>query len=372
MRVLHVYKTSFPTTVGGIEVFIDTLSNQTHDLGVQNTVLSLATVEKTTEVIVNDYKVILAKEDLFIASTGFSLSAFKEYRKQAKLADIIHFHFPNPFGDFLYLFSKKDKPCIVTYHSDIIKQKRLLKIYQPVMNMFLRRMKKIVATSPKYLASSDVLQHHRGKVDIIPIGIIEPKITPKIKQCISEWKSKLPTKFFLFVGELRYYKGLKTAIKSAAESGLPLIIAGKGGDEVELKQYANELGAKNISFLGFISDNDKWALLSLCYCFVMPSHLRSEAFGISLLEAAAMGKPMISCEIGTGTSYVNIDQKTGVVVKPNSVEALTMAMSNIYENEHNTQIFGKAALLRYHQLFSAETQAQKYHKIYCELIKSGI
>ncbi|MEP3196769.1 MAG: glycosyltransferase [Lentilitoribacter sp.] len=368
MRVLHVYKTSFPTTVGGVQVFIDTLSNETNKLGVKNTVLSLAPVDKTTEVTVNDYKVILVKEDLFIASTGFSIAAFKEYRKQAKLADIIHFHFPNPFGDFLYLLSKKDKPCIVTYHSDIIKQKRLMKIYQPMMNLFLNRMGKIVATSPKYLASSNVLQQHKEKVEVIPIGIIEPKNTPKIEQCIDDWKSKLPIKFFLFVGELRYYKGLKTAIDAAAKSALPFVIAGKGGDEAELQAYAKDLGAHNVIFLGFVSDDDKAALLELCHCFVMPSHLRSEAFGISLLEAAARGKPMISCEIGTGTSYVNLDLETGIVVEPRSISALVNAMTQIYEDDELAGKFGKAALARYLELFQADQQAQDYFKIYKNIL----
>lgn len=368
MRVLHVYKTSFPTTVGGVQVFIDTLSNETNKLGVKNTVLSLAPVEKTTEVTVNDYKVILVKEDLFIASTGFSLAAFKEYRKQAQLADIIHFHFPNPFGDLLYLFSKKNKPCIITYHSDIIKQKRLMKIYQPVMNMFLNRISKIVATSPKYFASSDILQQHKDKVDVIPIGITEPKTTPKIQQCIIDWKSKLPGKFFLFVGELRYYKGLKTAIDAAAKSELPLVIAGKGGDEVELRAYAQELGAHNVIFLGFVSDSDKAALLELCHCFVMPSHLRSEAFGISLLEAAAKGKPMISCEIGTGTSYVNLDLETGIVVEPNSVNALDKAMTKIYEDDDLAGKYGINARKRFQQLFKAEKQASQYFALYNNLL----
>ncbi|MEP2981260.1 MAG: glycosyltransferase [Lentilitoribacter sp.] len=364
MRVLHVYKTSFPTTVGGVQVFIDTLSNETNKLGVKNTVLSLAPVEKTTEVTVNDYKVILVKEDLFIASTGFSLSAFKEYRKQAKLADIIHFHFPNPFGDLLYLFTKKDKPCIVTYHSDIIKQKRLLKIYQPVMNMFLNRMRKIVATSPKYLESSNVLQQHKDKVDVIPIGITEPSTTAEIQRCIIDWKSKLPGKFFLFVGELRYYKGLKTAIDAAAKSELPFVIAGKGGDEAELRAYTQELGAHNVIFLGFVSDDDKAALLELCHCFVMPSHLRSEAFGISLLEAAARGKPMISCEIGTGTSYVNLDLETGIVVEPRSISALVNAMTKIYENDGLAGKYGTNARKRFQKLFKAEQQAIQYFDVY--------
>lgn len=115
MRVLHVYKTSFPTSVGGIEVFIDNLSNHTNKLGVENTVLSLADIPQTKRTKVNSYDVVLSKQSFFIASTGFSLAAFTEFRKISASVDIIHFYFPNPFADLLYLVSpKKTLSCYLS------------------------------------------------------------------------------------------------------------------------------------------------------------------------------------------------------------------------------------------------------------------
>ena len=86
---------------------------------------------------------------------------------------------------------------------------------------------------------------------------------------------------------------------------------------------------------------DKIALLHLCYGFIFPSHLRSEAFGISLLEAATVGRPMISCEIGTGTTFVNAANETGLVINPGSPLALREAMQYLLDNPAIAAKMGK-------------------------------
>lgn len=92
----------------------------------------------------------------------------------------------------------------------------------------------------------------------------------------------------------------------------PVVIVGSGPVEAELKAHASRLGLRIVHFLGALPDEDKVALLRLCYAVVFPSHLRSEAFGISLLEGAMYGKPLISSEISTGTSYINVSEVFGV------------------------------------------------------------
>ena len=77
------------------------------------------------EIILNGYKVHQAKEKINIGSTGFSIDALFKFHQLAKQADIIHHHYPHPFGDILQIFSLITKPYIVTYHSDIIRQKNL-------------------------------------------------------------------------------------------------------------------------------------------------------------------------------------------------------------------------------------------------------
>ena len=142
---------------------------------------------------------------------------------------------------------------------------------------------------------------------------------------------------------------------------------GAGPIEHELRENAEKLGLKNVYFLGYQSDEDKVALLTLSYAVVFPSHLRSEAFGVSLLEGAMYGKPLISSEIGTGTSYVNITGETGLVVPPSDPVALRIAMTYLWDNPAQAKEMGQAAEKRYYQYFTAEKMVQSYVELYKKL-----
>lgn len=369
LRVLHFYKTSLPQSKGGIELFIDTLCNTTANYGIKNTVLSLAKVPARSPLSIGNYTVHHAKQNLFIAATGFSISAFAKFKKLATEADIIHYYFPNPFADILHLACRIKKPSIVTYHSDIIRQKTLLKFYTPLMHKFLKSVDHIVFTSPNYFITSQVLQCYHNKVSLIPIGIDAesyPKLNP---QKLLYWKNKLPHPFFLFIGVLRYYKGLHIALDAIKGTPIQLAIAGANGLEQKLQRQVEKNKMANAHFLGFITDEDKVVLLHLCHGFVFPSHLRSEAFGISLLEAAMYGKPLISCDIGTGTSYVNIHRHTGLVIAPASKSELRQAMIYLLENPDKAAAFGKNARNRYKELFTADKQTHAYLNAYHKLLK---
>ena len=368
IKILHVYKTSMPFTYGGVESFIDTLCRTTSELGVTNDVLTLHPEPQGVQIEMNGYSVHQAVQNIFIASTGFSISAFKKFQKLSITADIIHYHFPNPFADILHLVCRPQKPSIVTYHSDIIKQKKLLQIYKPIRNLFLSSTDQIVATSPNYFVSSDVLQKFSNKVSVIPIGIASKDYENVDAERLSFWRNRFPGKFFLFVGAMRYYKGLHIALEAIAGTEIKLVIAGINGIEKELRAKASAQKLQNVEFLGFIDDEDKIALLHLCYGYIFPSHLRSEAFGISLLEAAMVGKPLISCEIGTGTSFVNAANETGIVIPPGSPLKLREAMQFLLSYPKVAADMGKTAKVRSLKLFTADTQARMYVDLYKKVL----
>ena len=370
MNILHVYKTSMPDSVGGVESFIDTLCREDCRLGVQNTVLSLSKKPDPNPVRLDGYTVHQAKQNLFVGSTGFSLSAFGKFKRLASEADIIHYHFPNPFADMLHLAYSPKKPSVVTYHSDIIKQKYLLHVYRPLKQRFLNSVDSIVATSPNYFATSDILQKYADKVSVIPYGIDYRFYEAADPKRLEYWRSRLPEPFFLFVGAMRYYKGLHIALEAIAGTKIRVAIAGINGIEKELKAQAASLQLNNIDFLGFVNDEDKIALIHLCYGFIFPSHLRSEAFGIALLEAAAVGKPMISCEIGTGTTFVNVANETGLVINPGSPRELREAMQYLLDHPDIAVQMGKNAKKRSNELFTAERQAKSYYELYQRLLSS--
>jgi glycosyltransferase involved in cell wall biosynthesis len=368
MRVLHFYKTYYPDSVGGVEQVIRQMCVGTGRLGVRNEVLSLSRDKDLRPFDYEGHTVHRVPLDLEVASNGISLAAFGALKRRAAEADVVHYHFPWPFMDLAHFVAGIDKPTVVTYHSDIVRQKMLLRLYQPLKHKFLRSVDTIVATSPNYLASSAVLDRYRDKTRTITYGL-DKTIYPQAEQARMErWRARIGDKFFLFVGVLRYYKGLHILLDAVAGSDYPVVIVGAGPIEQELKAHAERLGLKHVMFVGALDDADKVALLTLCYAVAFPSHLRSEAFGISLLEGAMYGKPMISSEIGTGTSYINIHGETGLVVPPSDPQALGAAMRTLWDNPALAREMGERAAARYQQLFTAERMASSYNALYHELV----
>lgn len=367
MRVLQFFKTSFPDTMGGVEQVINQIAKGANQLGVKTDVLSLTRDRAAPTVEIDGYLAHRAPLNLHLASTGFSVSAFWRFSQLARKADLIHYHFPWPFMDLVHFGTRIKKPTVVTYHSDIIRQNHLLKLYRPLMRKFLGGVDRIVATSPNYLATSDVLGMYSSKVSVIPIGLDKAKYAQADGERLRFWREKLGEKFFLFIGVIRYYKGLHILIEAAQGSDYPIVIVGAGPEQEVLKAQAAKLGLCNILFVGHLCEEDKVALLTLCYAVVLPSHLRSEAFGISLLEGAMYGKPMICCEIGTGTTLINVGDETGLVVPPSDSVALRQALRRLWENPSKAAEMGLRAEARYWKCFTAAQMVREYVTLYHEL-----
>jgi rhamnosyl/mannosyltransferase len=371
MRVLHFYKTYYPDSVGGIEQVIRQLCVGTGRLGVTNQVLSLSRDKQLAPFEFEGHTVHRVPLSFEIASNACSAAAFGELARLAAQSDVVHYHFPWPFMDLAHFVARVKKPSLVTYHSDIVRQKHLLRLYQPLKHRFLKSVDTIVATSPNYLASSAVLDRYRDKTRVITYGLDRGTYPRPDPARLAHWRAKAGPRFFLFVGVLRYYKGLHILLDAVAGTDYPVVIVGAGPIEQELKAHAARLGLTNVMFVGAVDDMDKVALLELCYAVAFPSHLRSEAFGISLLEGAMFGKPMISSEIGTGTTYINVDHETGLVVPPSDPAALREAMRTLWDNPGLAAAMGERAEARYRELFTSEQMAAGYTELYRELAARG-
>lgn len=370
MRILHFFKTYYPDTTGGIEQVIFQLCQGGRALGIDNRVLTLSPNPSSAQIQVADHSVTRVKENFNLASTGFSLPVFRAFKELAAEADLVHFHFPWPWMDLVHFATRHGKPTVLSYHSDVIKQRHLLKLYRPLMHAFLKDMDRILVASPNYLRTSTTLTPFVDKTVVIPYGLDQaayPSVMPLTRE---KWRQRVPEKFFLFVGVLRYYKGLDSLLQALEGVDYPVLILGGGPQEQELKAMAEALQLRNVQFLGRLDDEDKVCLLQMCYALVFPSHLRSEAFGISLLEASMYGKPMISCEMGTGTTFVNLHEETGLAVPPNEPPALRAAMTWLWDNPAEAERFGANAQLRFKQLFTAEhmcaTTAHVYEQVLAE------
>ncbi|GAB4297710.1 MAG: hypothetical protein Kow0096_15920 [Thiohalomonadaceae bacterium] len=259
----------------------------------------------------------------------------------------------------------------MTYHSDIVRQRWLGRLYAPLMQGMLRGMRAIVATSPPYAQTSPVLAAAalRDRVRVIPLGIDEGSYPQRgddgVLQRLGVDKGE---PFFLFIGVLRYYKGLHTLVQASAHVKAKVVIAGAGPEHTALQAQVRQLGLQNVVFADQVSDAEKVALLQHCRALVLPSHLRSEAYGMVLVEASMYGKPMVSCEIGTGTSFVNQHEETGFVVAPESPEALAHAMNTLLGEGSLAEKFGRSARRRYEALFSGHALGKAYAQLYQDVL----
>jgi glycosyltransferase involved in cell wall biosynthesis len=369
MKILHVYKTFLGESYGGIEQSIAQIAcSSSHDI--EHKVVSLSKNNNEVEIIAHGVPNLCFKQELNLASNGMSLSLLKNFNKLTQNFDLIHYHFPWPWADFMHLYCQIKKPSIVTYHSDIVRQKFLSWLYKPLMYQFLSSVNQIIATSPNYLSTSPVLKKYMNKVKVIPLGLNKNYYPNPTQEEHDFWENKYGKHFFLFIGTMRYYKGLHILLEALKNTNFPVLIVGSGPLENELKLKAQKLHLNQVHFLGQISETSKMVLLKLCIAMLFPSNFRSEAFGISLLEGAMLGKPLISSELGTGTSYINIHNKTGIVIQPNDSDALKHAIQFLWENPKEQARMGKNASDRFQELFTSDKMAKEYKKIYIETINT--
>ena len=366
IKVLHVYSTYYPDRTSGVAECIRQLGRSLNKNGIENRIFALSPRPVPKAIDTSEGEVFRHKAWAAPASCDIGgPDALRQYKELCAWADIVHHHVPWPFGDLLRLLSGNTKPMVVTWHSDVVRQKLLGAVCAPLRDSLLRRAAAVIATSPAYARTSSILARPEiaGKVQVIPPGVEER--FDEGRTATDEEKEHEP--FFLFLGALRYYKGLPFLIRAARESGAKVVIAGPGDDHT-LRRLAGK--HPNIVFAGHVSEEEKWRLLRSCRALVLPSHLRSEAYGMVLVEAAMCGKPMISCEIGTGTSFVNSDEQTGFVVQAGSPSALAGAMVRLLEDPGLCRTFGRNARARYEKFFDGRRTAESHLRLYRKILLS--
>jgi len=357
LKILHVYKDYHPIH-GGIENHIKTLAEAQVKAGHDVTVLVTNTGTEKPDVLINGVRVLRAKRLATVASTPLSLDIVAKLRTLQP--DITHLHFPYPVGEVGQWLMGRKRPFVITYHSDIVKQKAILRFYGPLLRQILARADQILPTSEKYVATSPFLQpvaHHCTavplSVDAAQFAQASPLFPPIDK----------PT--LLFVGVHRYYKGLDTLIRVMPEVNARLLVGGSGPMQAEWEALAQKLNVVDkVQFLGRVPDTDLPGLYASADMFVLPANARAEAFGKVLLEAMAAGLPCITTEVGTGTSFVVQDGVTGLVVPPKDEDSLKTAVIQLMNNKSQRQQMGAAGQKRVQTEFTPELMVSRVEEVY--------
>ncbi|WP_028317029.1 glycosyltransferase [Desulfobulbus elongatus] len=368
---LHVYRTYFPDPPGGMQEAIRQVCLATKAQGIANTIYTLSPYPNPPVIERPEGRIVRSRSWAAPASCDLGgPDALTTFRHLAAQADLLHFFHPWPFADVLRLLAGRKTPAVLTYVSDVVRQRWLGRVYAPLMWQTLRAMRVIVANCPAYAQTSPVLSDPaiRDKVRIVPLGIVEESYPAEGDATIfSRLGLAADEPFFLFIGVLRYYKGLHTLIEAARQVRALVVIAGSGPEGEKLRSFARDKAADNVLFAGQVTDAEKVALIKRCQAMVLPSHLRSEAYGMVLVEAAIFGRPLISCEIGTGTSFVNAHEESGYVVPPEHPAALAEAMNALLRDAALAESLGRGARARYEQLFSGPALGRAYADLFREV-----
>lgn len=368
MRILHVYKDYYPV-LGGIENHIKMLAEGLIRRGIDVRVLVTNTGPKTVVEEIEGVPVIKVGCPLRISGAPISPSFYAWMRRLRP--DIAHLHFPNPPGELGQLLLGQSRKFVLTYHSDIVRQKYLLRVYKPFLWKVLAKADRIIATSPNYIRSSPYLSRFAEKCVVIPLGVDLKPFEAVDDDQVQAIRQRYGSPLLLFVGKLRYYKGLQYLLEAMRQIEARLLVVGTGPMEIAWRALAEELNlGDKVTFLGEVSDDDLPSYYQACDLFVLPASERSEAFGVVQIEAMACGKPVISTELGTGTSWVNVHGETGLVVPPRDSEALAEAISQLLADEALRSRLGQQGRQRA-KGFSQEAMVARVASLYEELLATG-
>ncbi len=308
-----------------------------------------------------------------VASIGklFSCSMAPTYPLWARKfdADLIHVHIPNPLAELSALIADPDIPVVAQFHSDVVRQRNLLRLYGPFLDAFYRRANSIIVPTPRHIEISAFVSRYREKCHVVPFGVPLSRFELDETGCdkVDELRDGLPS--VLCVGRLVSYKGEEFLIRALEEVKARLWIIGAGPLEDSLKNLAREKGlAGRIEFLGQVSDKDLIAYYHACDVFVLPSVTNAEMFGVVQLEAMACRKPVISTDLPTGVPWVNQHGKTGFVVPPGNAGELANAIQLLLSNAGHREEMGEAGRMRVEQHFTSTRMAEALLQVYQEML----
>jgi rhamnosyl/mannosyltransferase len=370
MKVLQVVKLYYPW-IGGVEKVVQQIAEGVN--GKDNFEIEILCCDhekKGKEEEINGVKVHRASSFGIFWGMPISFDFFKLFKRLSKKVDIIDFHHPFPLGDIaLFLFRPKAK-LVVHYHSDIVRQKIFDFLIRVFINNTLKKAEKIIVSNPNLIESSPYLQRFKEKCEVILFGVDLEKFKKFDLKKVRKIKEKYGN-FVLFVGRLNYYKGLCYLIDAMKDVKANLVIIGEGPEKSNLISQISKLKLENkIFLLPFQPEDELINYYHACSVFVLPSIFKSEAFGLVLIEAMACQKPVISTELGTGTSFVNRNGVTGFVVPPRNSKALAEAINKILSDKELVQKFEKNAENLVIENFSLQKMIEKTKKVY-QTIFSG-
>ena len=365
MRILELGK-FYPPHRGGIETLLESWSEGFAARGATVDCVVAAEGPASIHETINGVRVHrLASFGMALSTSLCPLYLNVSRRYQP---DLIHAHFPNPLADLASLLAPRKLPLVLSYHSDIVRQAGLMKLYGGLLQRLLARADAIVVATPSHIDCSPWLPAFRAKCHVIPFGIRLEKFSMHAAMSGEIARARAGAKglpILLNIGRLVGYKGQQYLMEAAAKLEAVVWIAGTGPLDAELKQRAVDLKmADRVHFWGGVSDHQLVTLLHACDVFVLPSITPNEAFAIVQVEAMACAKPVVNCALASGVPFVSRHEETGLTVPPADAPALRAALQTLISQPRLREEFGRAGRARAAAEFSEPVMLDRYWTLF--------
>ncbi len=364
--VLQVGK-FYPPDEGGMETHLEGLCRHM-SAHAQVEVLVSARGRKTTHEVRDGVSLTRAGTLATVRSAPLGPDLWRVMRRSR--ADVIHLHHPNPSAFLSYLLSGHRGHLIVTYHSDVVQQRLLNVVYDPIVQAVLRRADAIIVSSQAYMDSSPMLERYRDRCEVIPMAIEPDRFATAAAADVAAIRNAYGDRIVLAVGRLVYYKGLEYLIRAMRRVRGHALIIGQGPIREKLIAEAEAAGVTDrVTMLGHVADPVPY--YHAAKVFALPSHLRSEAFGIVQLEAMAAGLPVVNARIPSGVPGVSLDGVTGVTVPPGDPVALAGAINALLDEPARGARLGEAGRRRVVDHYTLEGMTERTLALYRRVLGGG-
>jgi glycosyltransferase involved in cell wall biosynthesis len=292
----------------------------------------------------------------------------------------VHLHLPNPLANIISWLLPPSVKRVITWHSDIIKQKRLLSIYMPFLHRFVSSTDAVIAATPAHFTSSTQIPDNLPvtKQHVIPYGrdFSDLELTSATAQLCDLLKANAKSTsrmgcIIFALGRHVYYKGFDILIDAMQYVDAQLILGGDGSLKTNLEEQAKRLGVNHkVLFTGSIPEADLAAYFNACDVFCLPSVEQSEAFGLVQLEAMACGKPVVCTQLNNGVNVVNQAGVTGLAVPVRDATALAGALNTLLNDDALRSKLGQQAKTHAISGYSLTAMSNSHAALYHMLVST--
>ncbi|MDD3149737.1 MAG: glycosyltransferase family 4 protein [Candidatus Gastranaerophilales bacterium] len=208
----------------------------------------------------------------------------------------------------------------------------------------------------------------KAGIDTNKMAIIPNYVSDLYLQDVPDYDSQ---QYFLYAGRLSREKGVHYLLKAMEKlPDIKLRIAGVGQEEENLKKMARANNLKNVEFIGFKTGEEFKKEYKNCIASILPSNCL-EAFGLTIVESFALGKPVIGSNIG-GIAEIIKDGINGITFEPGNIDELANAIYRLNQDKNSAINMGKNGRNMVEKFYNAEHHSKKLIQSYELLTKQKV